>query len=612
MEYSLILRLQRRHGFFTCAALLAAIFLITSTSAAQAAAAGQREMTLPGDMNKYPGLLEEFGQLFLKLQHNVQFPAARGESRLLPLLPEGTMFYTALPNYGDATHQALAVFRQELLEKAALREWWQHGEVGTTGPKVEESLEKFSQLSQYLGDEIVMSGAVQSTDSNLLIVAEVKKSGLKPFLQQMVKDLAGRSKPSVRVFDVAELAAAKGTVEEQELLVLVRPDLVVAPSDLAVLRSFNERLDRGGREFLSAPFGQRMEQAYQGGATILAGADLQKILKQVPTDTEQGRKTFQRTGFADMKYLVWEHKGVAGKAASQMELSFTGPRHGVASWLAAPAPLGSLDFVSPKAVMAASVVLKDPAEIFEDVKDLATASNPNAFAALPQMERALQLSLKEDLLRQLGGEITLELDSPVQPEAVWKAILRVKDADHLQQTFDKLALAMHMRGTQPSNEGGVRYHTLVIPSPKKMIEIGYAFVDGYLIIASSHENVVEAVRLHKSGESVARAKKFLAALPPGRSAEASALMYEDPVATTAMRLRQVSPELAAAFSQPSAETPPAVIGVHAEDSVIREESMSGGVDAGVVLVVAARSRSPTYCGRELPLMRHRLPPRYGR
>jgi hypothetical protein len=49
---------------------------------------------------------------------------------------------------------------------------------------------------------------------------------------------------------------------------------------------------------------------------------------------------------------------VGGQAASEMELSFIGPRHGAASWLSAPSPLRSLDFVSPKAVVVSAVVLK--------------------------------------------------------------------------------------------------------------------------------------------------------------------------------------------------------------------------------------------------------------
>jgi hypothetical protein len=61
--------------------------------------------------SKYPGLLNEFGRLFEKLQHDVQLPEPRGKSRLLTLLPESTMSYGAFPNYGNAANQALAVFR---------------------------------------------------------------------------------------------------------------------------------------------------------------------------------------------------------------------------------------------------------------------------------------------------------------------------------------------------------------------------------------------------------------------------------------------------------------------------------------------------------------------
>jgi len=99
--------------------------------------------------------------------------------------------------------------------------------------------------------------------------------------------------------------------------------------------------------------------------TVLGAGDLHNILSQVPPGTRQNQAAFQRTGFADMKYLVWAHKSVAGEAASQAELSFMAPRHGMASWLAKPAPLGSLDFASPKAMLVSATVLASPSQIFE-------------------------------------------------------------------------------------------------------------------------------------------------------------------------------------------------------------------------------------------------------
>jgi len=586
MRYAQI-RQQGRSYFIKCAAAIAVIFVVASACGAQAKPEGQAPEALwTQELNKYPGLLAEFGRLAERLQNDLKFPEARGDSRLLPLMPESTMSYAAFPNYGDAAHQVLKVFRQELQESSVLRDWWQHGEPATAGPKVEDSLEKFYQVSQYLGGEIVVSGAMEGREPRLLMVAEVRKPGLKKFLQQMVSELAGKSKPGVRVLDPQELATTKDKGQEQELVVLVRPDFVVGALDLATLRSFNARLSRSSREFVSTPFGQRVVQEYQGGVTVLAAADLHKILSQVPPGTNQNQLAFQHSRFADLKYLVWGHKSVAGQAISQVELSFSAPRHGAASWLAKPALLSSLDFASPKAMLAGTVLLKDPAQIFEDVKELTSASNSSAFAALAQFEQALKLSLKDDLLSQLGGEITLELDNVTPPQPEWKAIFGVKDVNRLQQTLSMLLAAAHF-DAEHVDDGGVTYYTVRIPNAKAASEIGYAFVDGYLVIGSSRDVVAEAVRLHRTGESLAKSEKLLASLPPGHSLSASALLYQDPLAMTALRLRQVAPGMAESLAQLATESTPGAIWVYGEETAIREASTSSAMDVGGVLIVAA-------------------------
>jgi len=439
----------------------------------------------------------------------------------------------------------------------------------------------------------------------MLIIAELRKPGLKDFIQQMAKELGGNSELAVRVLGVQELATARETQPAQQLVILVRSDFMVGATSVAALRSFNARLDSNRREFTATPFGQRVTQAYEGGTAVVVAADLKKIVSQVPVGTDQSRKLFDRTGFADVKYLVWTHKSIDGQAGSEVELSFTGPRHGVASWLAAPGHLGSLDFLSPNAVMAGAILLKDPAQIFEDFKDIATAQNPNALASLAQMEQGLKLSLQDDLLSRLSGEIAYEADrfapnpapsnqpSSNQPSSnkapsnpAWRVILKVNDPDRLQSTVDTLLSTMHM-SAQQSEDGGVTYHALVIPSAQKPTEISYAFLDGYWIIASSQETVTEAIRVHRSGESLAKSKKFLASMPPGHPSEASALLYEDPAAVAALTLRQMSPAIAESLSHATTEASPVVIAAYGEESALREASRSGGVDAGMILVAGA-------------------------
>jgi hypothetical protein len=577
---------QRLRYFAKHAAMSAAILLGTSPCHAQAAPATQQpELPWTQALKNHPELLAEFGRLYEKLQKEIQFPAPRTESRLLPLLPASTMSYAAFPNYGDVTQQALKIFRQELQESAVLRDWWQHGDLATAGPKMEDSLEQLIQFQQFLGDEIVLSGSFEGQDPKLLIVAELRKPGLKKFLQEKITQLGGESKQGVHILDLQDLAAAKSVGSPKDLLVLVRPDYVVAAMDLATLRNFNARLASRSRDFVSTPFAQRIAKEYASQITLLAAADLHKIIEQTPPGVRQDT-SLQRSGFADAKYLIWEHKTVDSKTVSQTELSFNSPRHGSAAWLAKTAPLTGFDFVSPKAIIATTILLASPAQIFEDVKGMYANPSSSPFASLPAFEKMLNLSLKDDLLDTLGGEVSLEVDSFGPPQPTWKAILSVRDTSHLQRTLTTLLAAAHIE-IEKSDEEGVAYSTIHIPSSTPPYEVDYAFVDGHLILASNRETVADAVRIHKTGESLAKSKAFLAALPPGHALEASALLYQDPTAIASWQLRPFAPDLARSLAQSSKQALPAVVSFYGEESAIRESSSSGAYDLGAVMVVAA-------------------------
>src|SRR5271169_2630812 len=254
---------QKACYYLKYAATIAAIFVFASPCCAQSAPASkQAETPWAQELKSHPELLSEFGRLFEKLKQNIQFPAPRTESRLLPLLPLSTMSYAAIANYGDVTQQALKVFRQELQESAVLRDWWQHGDMATAGPKIEDSMEQFAQFQQYLGEEIVISGSLEGQDPKLLVVAEIRKPGLKKFLQESITQLGGESKQGIHILDQQDLAAAKDDGWPKGLLLLVRPDYVVGAMDLATLRKFNARLAGQSREFVSTPFGQRVAKEY--------------------------------------------------------------------------------------------------------------------------------------------------------------------------------------------------------------------------------------------------------------------------------------------------------------------------------------------------------------
>jgi type IV pilus assembly protein PilA len=590
--------LQRRQLSCRCCALLIAwVSFLASTCVAQTAQPDKSSNVAGiGDLNKYPGLWPEVYRLTDRFQRDVKFPPERRHSELLPLLPPSTIAYMALPNYGDAAHQALIIFRQELKNSSDLRAWWTHGDMITIGPKIEDSIERFSQLSAYLGDEIVISGALDGRDPDLLVVAAVRKSGLKAELEKILLALSDKSKRPIRILDPHELAFVKEN-PLKDLVIVVRPDFVMASTNPATLKNFNARLDRGTRDFLSSPFAQRILQSYTGGVSMLGALDLQKLVLLAPNDPSFAK--FQRIGFADVKYAVWEHREVNGRTVSQSELSFTGPRRGIASWLGAPARLDSLDFVSPNAIFAASFVLNNPPQLLDDIQQLST-SNPNALASLPQIEHALGISVKNDILGQLGGEVTIELDSVIPADApVWKAILRVRDANRLQQALSTLLNAGHYP-TEQQDKDGITYHSLSLPAGKTSTTVAFAFVDGYLIFASSPDTLADAIRIHQGSQSLSGSQHFQALLPPGHSDGASALLYYDPTAMAATRLQQFFGSIPASMSQIATKRGAAVLCFYGEDNAILEASTNPGMGVGALLFSAAlaipnltRSRTAT-------------------
>jgi type IV pilus assembly protein PilA len=561
-------------------------FMLLALAAAQTVYTGTDPNSPINDLNKYPGLFPEFGELFQKIERGIQLPPARKQSRILPLLPQATIFYLGAPNVGEASNQAWAIFQKELQNSSVLQSWWQ-GLPAASRTQVEDSQKKFYEFSQYLGDEVVISATREGVkDAEPVIIAEVRKPGLKEYLQQTVKELTGKTPAQVYVIDEKELASLEDKPGAQQFVILVRPDLAIGATSVAALRQFNAQLDTNAKEFASTNFGQKLTQTYQEGVTAVGGVDLQKIVSQLPKGNAKSEATFQSSGFADVKYLIWKHKSAANASSSETELSFTGPRRGLAAWLGTPAQLGSLDFVSPKAMVASAIRLNNPAQMFDDIKAL-SGPDSKQFDGIEQMENAMQISIKDDLLGQLDGEILFDLDSVSQEDAQWKVLLRVRDPEKFQATLSKLLGQVPFLQPQQSEEGGITYHALHIPSAKKPMEFDYAFVDGYLLIASSHSEIAEVVRLHQSGGSLAKSPKFLAALPPVHGLEASAIFYEDPAAMVAMSMAHASLGMPNALVHPSGTGTPMVLCAYGEESAIRGVSRSAGMDAGAMMVVAA-------------------------
>ncbi len=567
------------------------------TQAARPATPGARkpapksdDMAWLQDALKDPDFLNAVNHLFERLSKEMQYPALRTQSNMLARLPQNTAFYGAIPNFGPQLRQSLEIFRQELHDSASLRGFLQKNHLTDSEPKAEDAVAQLSDLLDYLGDELVITGGFNGKDPSGVLIAEVRKPGLKAVLEKIDQELNAKSAEHVRIFDPQQLQTATDH-KGQEPVVLVRPDFVLISTSTATLRDFNTQLDKGGSSFASGALGRRLAQSYQAGTNTVFALDAHRLLDLVPDNQGQAKMLLEKTGFSNASYMMMDSRLVDQRATMQMELAFSGPRHGVASWMAAPAPLGALDFISSKAAIGEVFKLKRLDQIFDDIAEIA---GPVALANLPQMEAQLNINLKQDILSKFTGEIGFEMNTPPFPadgdkaaQPNFKFILGVSDAAGLQQTIKRLLATAPMQSGEREVDG-VTFSTLTMPAANGATnEINYVFMDGYMIVATNRELAEDAVRVHRSGESLAKSGKMGAGSGP---VKASAAVYQNVGSMFASILKQLPSENAGMLPKflTSAEPTPNVLLAYADDTTLRATtSNSIAANSSVGLIVAA-------------------------
>ena len=120
------------------------------------------------------------------------------------------------------------------------------------------------------------------------------------------------------------------------------------------------------------------------------------------------------------------------------------------SWLAAPGPMGALQFISPDANVVAAFVVKNPAALVDDLLSALNTVDPKFRENLDQFQRETGLDIRNDFAAPLGGEFAFAIDGPVLPTPSWKMVFEVYDPAHLQQTFERVVDLMNQRPKEGS------------------------------------------------------------------------------------------------------------------------------------------------------------------
>ena len=495
-----------------------------------------QEISWSNDLNHELALLAEFSQLRQKLEA-IPTPGPRYESKILPLLAPDTVLYIGIPNLGNALQQANQIFQQQLSQSTILQDWWNKSGHANQHPTPEELIGQIQAISQYLGDEVVITfrASPGANDHGPVLLAEVKQPGLKDYLQNHLAATLSNAQATADLHVLDQQSLSSLGADQRGMIMLVRQNMLVVGGDAASVQQMSAQLDAGGTQFAATDFGQRILNVYSQGTETVVAANLGQILNAAHSQ-QQESKVLQNSGFNDIKYLIATRGETTNHGDNRIALEFSGPRRGIASWLAAPAPMGSLDYVSANAGAAFSFVAKQPALMFDDLFSTIGAGEPDFTKGLAEANAALGLNIREDLASALGGEMTIALDGPVLPTPSWKAIIEVNQSGALQLAIEKMVQAGN-REAQKSNRSGVTltqaqvggrtFYTITPQNAALTTEYDYTFADGYLILAPSRALLIAAIETHANGTSLAHSASFRALLPSDNQANFSAMVYQN-------------------------------------------------------------------------------------
>jgi hypothetical protein len=568
----------------------------------------QQNVSWSRNAAKYTNLVTELAKLRQDLDQKVARPGVRNSSRFLDLVPENTVFYAALPNLSQTLADSQRIMQQRIAQNPALAEWWKKDQGSGLNSK---TMARIQELGSQLGDEIVVTASMDAKGEpgGILVLGQVKDAAsFRSYLsQQLTRSDKQGDLPSVQIIDdpmTANITPSKPVVKDEKLVerssdlfVWINNDIFAASPQIETLRGFAAiRKTPAANPFVTSSFHQSISDVYRDGAGIIVAADLEKILAQAvgKTNTPEDQRQlagFRQLGVMDLRHFVAEQKESNGKTLSQASLTFSGSGTGIASWLAAPGPMGALDFISPNANVVAAFVVNDPAKLVDDLLGFMETVQPDVRHQMQEMEKQQGFDVRNDFAAPLGGEFAFAIDGPILPTPSWKIIMEVYDQAKLQNTFEraieKLSQLSMISGKggvslESSTSGGRTYY--VIRSAGSGIEVHYTYSNGYLIGAPSRALLEQAIRNRDAGNTLVRSPRFMSSLPQDGNSNFSAIFYHDLaplIAPLAERMKnaggEMSDEQRAKLGSMDVNAPPTLVYAYAQgDRISLAANTEGG------------------------------------
>ncbi|HEV8629844.1 MAG TPA: hypothetical protein VGV61_05960, partial [Thermoanaerobaculia bacterium] len=409
--------------------------------------------------------------------------------------------------------------------------------------KLGSVLTHLANLGNDLGDEIAAAGWL-GADGHVVgpvAIAPVAdpagfRAHLASELDQLQRELGAQGEGHGHLTVVTDETVgqpAAGPTAGDELRVWVSDAhrAVVVACTATAFNGIAAALGDGSQPFRDAPFHATIADRYAAGVDGLLAVDLGSMVR---AHGGEERERLERLGLAGVQHLLLEQWSEGTTQRREAVLSFDGARHGIASWLAAPAPMGALSFFSPDSTAVAAFVMKEPALLLEDVLAGLSPEERERFATdRARFQSEHGWDPLDDLARPLGGEVAMGIDGPVVPQPAWKVVVEVYAPDRLQSGIERLVadadtqLRQHHEGTLTLAAEGDGWVIQRTRENGTQTPVHYRYQDGYLVASATAGLVDNALRYRAAGQGLLQSPRLRALLPPDRELNLSALWYQD-------------------------------------------------------------------------------------
>ena len=266
-----------------------------TTNASIEKVAIKQEVSWSRNSQKYDQMLAEVAKLRSDIAA-IPRPGVRNSTRNLDVMPEGTVFYVALPNLTETLNASYNLVQQRVEANPELNAWM--SKQGANRAVADKAFGQLREFGSYLGEEITMSFELDAKGepNEPLFVADLKNADA---LRAAIEKLENSH---VQIVDDPATATA---VAGKDLFIWLNGNVLAASPKLANLQRFAVSSKTESR-FKSTSFYASLAKRYQEGTSVLVAGDLDKITPQIAKGDQKANAASEQLGLTNFRHLIAE------------------------------------------------------------------------------------------------------------------------------------------------------------------------------------------------------------------------------------------------------------------------------------------------------------------